>query len=172
MGVDVFAHLFLEEWDGSAWSPVKLVARRKDFRTASLSRGVAELLLPYKEMGDVAYRALGDFAAQQFGLKKKAKRSRGLPKDLSAELRARYDAAREDAIAMLEELSEEYADTMSLAEGWLTAEELSKVDWERPWEPGEPAYRELLGPTFFAQIARVRALSAERTLRLIFWFTV
>src|SRR5262245_3764961 len=103
MGVDVFAHFFLEERTGAAWSPVKLVARRKDWGTTMIAPGIRELELPYEELGDLGYRALSDLATAQFGLKKRARRSRGLPKDVSTELRARFEDAREDALAQIEE---------------------------------------------------------------------
>ncbi len=48
--------------------------------------------------------------------------------------------------------------------------ELAQVNWDGRWPRSGETYRELLGATFFSQVARVEALSATRELRIVFGF--
>jgi hypothetical protein len=164
VGVDVFPHFYLEERVGEKWVPVALAAK-------GLARRVKPLNLPYEELGDVGMTQLSLFAAARFGLVKRAQRSRGLPKDVSSELRELYDAAHEDAVASLEEMAEEYVDDLSLGEGWITPDELAKVKWDQTPKDEQETYRALFGATFSKQLDRIRTLSTERSLRIVFWFT-
>jgi hypothetical protein len=104
-------------------------------------------------------------------LVKRARRSRGLPKDVSPALRTAYDEALEDARASIEDLADEYMDDLSIGEGFLATTEARAIDWDRRATGEEQTYRELLGPTFLAQLARIDALAKDHVLRIVFWFT-
>jgi len=56
---------------------------------------------------------------------------RGLPKDVSAPLRACFEQARDDMLERLrDDMGEDVPADLSLGEGWVTAEELARVSWD------------------------------------------
>ena len=70
-----------------------------------------------------------------------------------------------------DELVEEYADDLSIGEGWITGEELALVNWDKRWPDAGESYRALFGKSFFEQLARIEALSSSHKLRIVYWFT-
>ncbi len=192
MGAELEVALHAERKVGPRWE----LGRPRDAR----HEGVASLL-PYSKLGDLGMQGIaavlcGEDATfiqehEQVG------RGRGLPDDLSDELRAELAAS--------EELAEVYCNRHD----WLSLRELLDFDWEQParlaamvrrelaslfgdgaqpfparFPKGESyalwmedgvrvtwlaSHRELVTPVFFDLLARLEKAGSPEEIRLVFW---
>jgi hypothetical protein len=156
MGADIHSHVELKDesgiWRVAEWeSDDKWAAGPFDWRSYSLFGWLADV--------------------RNYSAVTPLDQPRGLPDDVNTGLRTEFD---------------DFGDGHSAS--WFTVDELLAFDYDQQFEdrrvtrngnggvtaePGEgemTTYREFLGPAFFVDLDRLRALNEQAPTRIVFWF--